>query len=42
MFFAFEAQCVGEIVKVEEKEKEKEKEKEVQHGHGVKILGCND
>ena len=38
MFFAFEAQCVGEIVKVEEKEKEKE----VQHGHGVKILGCND
>lgn len=36
MFFAFEAQCVGEIVKVEEKEKE------VQHGHGVKILGCND
>ena len=34
MFFAFEAQCVGEIVKVEEKE--------VQHGHGVKILGCND
>ena len=39
MFFAFEAQCIGEIVKVEKKEG---KNTLVQHGHGVKILGCND